>query len=98
LSQAAQTSPARGDRLFTKDRTGYIILRLKDSDEWKAGIWYEPSYASAYGEDQDLYIAEQIAVKEDGSVEVDPHGEPRYLGVGLLISWSELDYVEFVEE
>jgi hypothetical protein len=83
--------PRAWDRLFTRDRTGYIILRLKDRDEWKAGIWYEPSYASAYGEDQDLYIAEQIAVKEDGSVEFDEYGNPRYLGAGLLISWSELD-------
>ncbi|OOK65350.1 hypothetical protein BZL29_7861 [Mycobacterium kansasii] len=90
--------PRAWDRLFTKNRTGYIILRLKDSDEWKAGIWYEPSYASAYGEDKDLYIAEQIAVNDDGSVAVDQHGNPQYLGVGLLISWSELNYVEFVEE
>jgi len=90
--------PRAWDRLFTKDRTGYIILRLKDSDEWKAGIWYKPSYASAYGEDQDLYIAEQIAVSEDGVVESDAHGSPVYLGVGLLISWSELEYVEFVED
>ena len=34
---------------------------------------------------------------DHGSVEFDDHGKPRYLGAGLLISWSELDYVEFVE-
>lgn len=89
--------PRAWDRLFSKHRTGYITLKLKDCDEWKAGLWYAPSYASAYGEDQDLYIAEQIAVDDSGSVQSDDDGNPIYLGVGLLIRWSEVDYVEFVD-
>lgn len=89
--------PRAWDRLFSKHRTGYITLKLKDSGEWKAGLWYAPSYASAYGEDQDLYIAEQIAVDEAGSVQSDDDGRPVYLGTGLLIRWSEVDYVEFVD-
>lgn len=91
--------PRAWDRLFTKNRTGYIIVKLAGDDGgWKAGLWYSPSYASAYGEDQDLYIAEQIAVNDDGSVEVDESGKPILLGVGLLISWADVKYVEFVEE
>jgi hypothetical protein len=89
--------PRAWDRLFSKNRTGYITLKLKDSGEWKAGIWYRPAYASAYGEDQELYIAEQIAVTADGSVCYDDDGNPIYLGVGLLIRWSEAEYVEFVD-
>lgn len=88
--------PRAWDRLFAKDRTGYIMVKLAGDGGWKGGLWYAPSYASAYGEDQDLYIAEQIAVNEDGSVIVDDKGNPAYLGVGLLISWSEVQYVEFV--
>jgi Family of unknown function (DUF6338) len=89
--------PRAWDRLFSKNRTGYITLKLKDSDEWKAGIWYRPAYASAYGEDQDLYVAEQIAVNADGSVAYSDNGDPVYLGVGLLIRWSEVEYIEFVD-
>lgn len=89
--------PRAWDRLFSKHRTGYITLRLKRTGEWKAGLWYAPSYASAYGEDQDLYIAEQIAVDEVGSVQSDDDGRPNCLGTGLLIRWSEVDYVEFVD-
>jgi len=89
--------PRAWDRLFSKHRTGYITLKLKESGEWKAGLWYAPSYASAYGEEQDLYIAEQIAVDETGLVQSDEAGKPIYLGFGLLISWSEVDYVEFAE-
>jgi hypothetical protein len=62
----ADPEPRAWDRLFSKHRTGYITLKLKDNGEWKAGLWYAPSYASAYGEDQDLYIAEQIAVDDAG--------------------------------
>ncbi|WP_101953240.1 DUF6338 family protein [Mycobacterium intracellulare] len=89
--------PRAWDRLFSKNRTGYVTLKLKDSQEWKAGIWYRPAYASAYGEDQELYIAEQIAVSPEGVVSSDDHGNPVYLGVGLLIRWSEIEYVEFVD-
>jgi Family of unknown function (DUF6338) len=93
----ADPEPRAWDRLFSKHRTGYITLKLKDNGEWKAGLWYAPSYASAYGEDQDLYIAEQIAVDDAGSVQSDDDGKPIYLGFGLLISWSEVDYVEFAD-
>ncbi len=89
--------PRAWDRLFSKNRTEYITLKLKDSAEWKAGIWYRPAYASAYGEDQELYIAEQIAVSAEGAVSYDDNGDPIYLGVGLLIRWSEIEYIEFVE-
>lgn len=89
--------PRAWDRLFSKNRTGYVTLKLKDSQEWKAGIWYRPAYASAYGEDQELYIAEQIAVSAEGAVSSDADGHPIYLGVGLLIRWSEVEYIEFVD-
>lgn len=45
----------------------------------------------------EAYIAEQIAVDETGLVQSDEAAEPIYLGFGLLISWSEVDYVEFAE-
>lgn len=89
--------PRAWDRLFSRNRTGYITLKLKDSEEWKAGLWYRPAYASAYGEEQELYIAEQIDVSTDGAVSYDNNGDPIYLGVGLLIRWSEIEYIEFVD-
>jgi hypothetical protein len=87
--------PRAWDRLFSTNRTGYITLKVQDG--WKAGIWYSPAYASAYGEDQDLYIAEQVQVDDDGYLAYDHEGNPVYLGVGLLIRWSEVEYLEFVD-
>jgi hypothetical protein len=36
-------------------------------------------------------------VSAEGAVSYDENGEPIYLGVGLLIRWSEIEYIEFVD-
>ncbi|WP_408582173.1 DUF6338 family protein [Mycobacterium marinum] len=97
LYTATAPEPRAWDWLFSKPNlTGVVRLQL-NTDEWKVGLWGGDSYASSYGEDGDLYIADQYALKSDWSLDLDDAGEMRSLGVGLLIRWSEVRYLEFSE-
>jgi Family of unknown function (DUF6338) len=65
------------------------------NDEWKAGLFNKESSASGYGEEGDIYLAQQYLVDEDGfprSVD----GRLVSAGTGLLIRWSEIRYVDFM--
>lgn len=70
------------------------------NDEWKAGLWSDLSFASQYGEDGDLYLADEYVIDENGVIQREGEnadGDYREAGVGLLIRWSEVRYLEFVE-
>ena len=91
--------PRAWDWLFsTPDLGGYIRLKLADGGGWKAGLWLD-SYASGFGVDPDLYIAEEIAITDGGEVIVvdEETRQPELLGRGLLIRWSEIQYLDFVK-
>jgi hypothetical protein len=83
------------DFLFSKRQVGVVRLRLTN-DEWKAGLWAN-SFASSYGEEGDLYLAEQYFVDKEGVIRQDANGDYVSGGAGLLIRWSEVRYLEFSE-
>ena len=91
--------PRAWDWLFSKpDLGGYVRLKLTSDKGWKAGVWVD-SYASGYGVDPDLYIAEEVAINDIGEILIaDDNGErePELLGRGLLIRWSEIQYLDFM--
>jgi hypothetical protein len=97
LYTATSPEPRAWDFLFSKPHvTGLVRMQLMN-DKWKAGLWAD-SYASGYGEeDADLYISSQILVYENGNVWLDSQGRLKELGMGLLIRWSEIRYLEFTE-
>jgi hypothetical protein len=90
--------PRAWDWLFsTPNLGGYIRLRLANSEGWKAGLWLD-SYASGFGVDPDLYIAEEVAITDDGEIiTIDDNDSPGVLGRGLLIRWSEIKYLDFTK-
>lgn len=92
--------PRAWDFLFSKpDLGGYIRLKLTGDKGWKAGLWVD-SYASGFGVDPDLYIAEEIAISDGGEVvftEDDGQRLPELLERGLLIRWSEIEYLDFMK-
>jgi uncharacterized protein DUF6338 len=85
--------PRAWDWFFSKKPTGTVRLQLTN-DEWKAGLWAD-SFASGYGEEGDLYIAETYLANEDGTLQLDCNSQPISGEAGLLIRWSEVRYLEF---
>jgi hypothetical protein len=81
------------DRFFSNEPVGIMRLKLA-TGEWKVGVFDEDSFASSYGEEGDIYLAEQYVVGDNGSPLIkDGHyvsGE-----AGLLIRWPEIRYLEF---
>jgi hypothetical protein len=57
--------PRAWDFYFATHKLGIVRLHLMN-DEWKAGKWADDSFASQYGEEGDLYVADQYFVDEDG--------------------------------
>jgi hypothetical protein len=84
------------DRFFLTRPVGVMRLKLAN-DEWKAGLFNYQSYASGYGEEGDIYLAQQYLIDEDGFPRRTADG--KYVsagpGAGLLIRWSEIRYVDF---
>jgi len=88
--------PRAWDRFFGWNPYGIVRIRLTNN-EWKAGLWSDRSFASQYGEEGDLYLADEYLVGQDGVIKVGADGDYKPAGVGILIRWSEVRYLEFVE-
>lgn len=93
--------PRAWDHVFSSGREAYVRLRLND------GTWIAEgygtfsgrigSYASAYGEDQDLYLDPTIEIDpKTGVFAKDADGHPVQYGGGILIRWSEVKYAELI--
>lgn len=99
----ASPAPRAWDHLFARRAlTGWVILKLKDGT-WLAGAFAGSesgtltSYAAGYPDAADLYLAEAVEVSASGKLVVGATGLPRLRGVGLLVRWDEVSYLEFVE-
>lgn len=90
---SSSPEPRAWDHVFSSASSGWIRLKLTNGD-WKAGMWAQPSTASGYGEEQDLYLAEQVQLDDAGNFSVDEQAQPRLIGAGLLIRWSEVSFLE----
>ncbi len=95
-------APRAWDQLFGARPDGWIRLRLK-SGVWLGGAFAtmpdgSGSYAAGYPEEQDLYLVEAVEVDaESGSFIVDEDGNPVSRGSGILVRWSEVEYLDFYE-
>jgi hypothetical protein len=95
--------PRAWDYLFTLNVTGIFLIRLK-SGRWIAA-WYNTapngraSYASGYGEDAEVYFAQQLSVDpETGEFHLDEDDAPIVKDNGILLKWAEVEYAQFIEE
>jgi hypothetical protein len=96
--------PRAWDFLWRRHPRGMVRVRLK-SGSWLAGVYGVSStgvqsYASGYGEDGDLFLAESLAVDDEtGAFELDDEDRPIRTEdpPGLLIRRSEVEYLEFEE-
>ena len=74
----------------------------------KSGIWLggtfatrsdgARSYAAGYPDDQDLYLVEAVECDPDsGAFALDERGAPVSRGSSILVRWSEVEYLDFIE-
>ncbi|GCE42956.1 hypothetical protein Rhow_007085 [Rhodococcus wratislaviensis] len=54
------------------------------------------AYASGYPEEQDLYMPDQAVLDTSGKFVEDRNGDPQLTGWGILIRWSEVQYLEIL--
>lgn len=69
--------------------------------EWAEGVnatvGGRRPHASTYPNEKDLYLPRMVGVdRSAGRIHTDDHGNPIYVGGGLLVRWSEIKYLEFV--
>jgi hypothetical protein len=101
LLTGPQPAPRAWDYLFHHRSDGWIRLRLK-SGEWIGGAFADAngrrSYAASYPEPPDLYLAAGVRVDpETGEFVVNDDGDIELLSGGLLVSWEEVEYLEFTD-
>ena len=97
--------PRAWDHVFRDRPVALVRLRLR-SGEWRSGLFADPddgsrrSYAAAYPAEQDLFLHALVrADPRTGEIEAGGDGEPIPLEgpTGLLVRWSEVEFLEFVE-
>jgi hypothetical protein len=87
-------APRAWDHLFWRGPALVVRLKLKDG-EWVGGLFGDDSYASGYPEPQDLLLEETYEITNDGTfVAGDGPDDLAPLGSSILISWSEVQFLE----
>jgi hypothetical protein len=96
-------APRAWDHVFLAGRSAYIRVRLKDAgagtDGWVLGI-FSPhrvlgAYASGPPNEPDLYLSDTAeAIPGTGEFRLNDDGLPYLRGVGLLIRYEEILYIE----
>jgi len=99
--------PRAWDHVFGRPESAWLRIRLKeadaeDKDRWLLGA-YAPagdgigSYAGGYGHGDDLYLADTAeADPATGNFVLGADGRPVLRGVGVLIRWDEISYIEVI--
>ncbi|TQJ18461.1 DUF6338 family protein [Kribbella jejuensis] len=100
-------SPRAWDHLFGEQNLkGWIRLKLRDGT-WIWGVWggkptangnSKISYASGYPEIQEIYLTDTAEVDDAGFMKFkEGSHEPALRGVGMLVRWDEIVFLEYME-
>jgi hypothetical protein len=95
-------APRAWDHLFGLRPDGWVRLRLK-SGAWIGGAYSSnddgiDSYAAGYPDEQDLFIAEAYVLDpKTGEFVLDEHGDLVQTGSAILVRWSEIEYLDFID-
>jgi hypothetical protein len=95
-------APRAWDYLFEREPDGYVRLRLK-SGRWIAGLFAEVDgrapYTAGYPEPQDLLLPATVKIDpETGEFPLDDDGRVQLQRGALLVSWEQVEYLQFFEE
>jgi len=90
-------------QLYAHDHTGRVRLKMKDN-AWIVGAYAQSdngrlrSYAAGYPSPQDLYLVETVECEPaTGAFVVDANDRPIPRGMGVLVRWDEVMYLEFID-
>ncbi|WP_159037187.1 DUF6338 family protein [Streptomyces specialis] len=99
-------APRAWDHVFSSRRPAWLRIRLKETEPgeecWVFGSYTTPddrlgAYAAGYGQERDLYLADTAWLEAGtGDPLREPDGRPRMRGVGLLIGWDQIAYIEVI--
>jgi len=90
-------APRAWDDLFWRGPALVVRLKLMDG-EWVGGLFGDRSYASGYPEPQDPLLEEAYQIGDDGTfAQGDERQDFVSLGSSILISWSEVQFLESFE-
>jgi hypothetical protein len=96
-------APRAWDHVFSGGHGAWMRIRLKDpaggTNGWLAGAYAQAErgpagYAAGFPHEQDIYLTDTAEVDDRGRLLRDPDGSIRRRGWGLLVSWSEIAYME----
>lgn len=96
-------APRAWDYLFTQpDLTGWIWIYLMEGepifgrfDRGSGAGGALRSYAAGYPDEQDLFVADTAQLDVSGAPVLDSTGNPVMTGIGVLVRWDQVAYIEF---
>ncbi len=92
--------PTAWDHLFETRAAGFLRCRLR-SGRWVGGLYDNSatilSYASTDEEQQDIYIAHTVEFDDRTGAPMLRQGGYVWTGGGILLKWSEIESLEFVD-
>ena len=83
--------PTAWDALFSRQRTGWVIITLKNATKVH-GYMAEGSIVSSDYQDRDIYISHTLVKNTDGALEFVPNTD------GVYIRADEISTIEFIQE
>jgi hypothetical protein len=94
--------PRAWDQMWNRPVTALLRIKLK-SGRWIGGVFEKTdaggkSYAAGYPHDGDLHLTRQLVVDPlTGDAQMEKDGTPTVIDRGLLIRWSEVEYLDIKE-
>jgi hypothetical protein len=95
--RSSSAPPRAWDKVFSSQPQGLVRIKLK-SGNWIAGVFAETAsgdaYASGYPAEQDIWLPETVVVDPTtGEYALDANRLPKFLTTGILVNWSEVEYL-----
>ncbi|SHK72251.1 DUF6338 family protein [Actinacidiphila paucisporea] len=97
-------APRAWDHVFANRDEAWLRIRTRDTGPgdggWIFGSYHSPddrlgAYAAGYGHDRDLYLSDTAWLHPDTGLPLrGPDQQPLMRGVGVLIGWDQIAYIE----
>jgi hypothetical protein len=91
---ARTPAPTAWDAVFSEDPAGYVLMRLK-SGRWIGGAYEDGSHTGSSSDVADIFLVTRFEVDQEAEDFVrDADGYLIERDGGVLVRWSEIEYLE----